>query len=186
MSKKDFEKEIKEHLENKDINIEKKYFTEEDAKRDMETNPNAIYLDNKNMNPADIHDLDNFVKQLVSLLEFIYTDEMVLLEETDNTKFIRDLETKFEDFVNKYYSIFKMLTSDKTTREDNIAKLLGLVELLKEVQTGKSDMNNSFEKYKETLAEDYIYPQYGGKAKFEEQMMKDKKQDKKKNKSKYK
>jgi hypothetical protein len=149
---------------------EKSYVTEEDAKRD----PNGIYLD-PNSSREQIVDLEKLTVELVKFLEYINTSKMEELEDTDHDAFVKHLESQFDEFSLHFYSIFKLLTEKggRTKRDENIGKLITLIETLKQVQCGNKDMNSTYESFKEELNEEFIYSKYGGKKKFEEHMAKE-------------
>jgi hypothetical protein len=164
------------NLNLKDLVQDKSYATEDEMKKD----PNAIYVDPESA-PAGIIDLEKLTIELVSFLEYLNTSQMEELEKQDHDAFIKHLEAKYEDFTLNYYSIFKLLTEKGGDRDVNIGKLLNLIEILKQVQNGESDMDSSYENFREKLNSEFIYSKYGGKKKFEEHMAKNKK-NKKKNK----
>ena len=126
------------------------------------------------MNPQEIINLEKFTTDLVNFLEYINTDEMEKMDLEDNNAFIKHLEIKFEDFSLNHFNTFKMFTNerDRDKREANLTKLLSLVEMLKDIKDGNQDMNQVFEKFREQQAEEFLYPQYGGKEKFEEAIIK--------------
>ena len=165
----------------KEVVTEKTYTTEEDAKND----PNAVYFD-PNSTVEQIVDLERMTVELVKFLEYISTPKMEELEDTDHDAYIKHLESQFEDFTLHFYSIFKMLTEkgSRSKRDDNIAKLINLIETLKQVQNGNRDMNSTYENFKENLNEEFIYSKYGGKKRFEEHMAKENSKKNKKNKRK--
>lgn len=165
----------------KDVVEEKSYVTEEDAKKD----PNGIYYD-PNSTREQIVDLEKLTIELVKFLEYINTPKMEELEDTDYDSFVKHLESQFEEFSLHFFSIFKLLTEKggRSKRDENVGKLITLIETLKQVQSGYKDMNSTYESFKEELNEEFIYSKYGGKKKFEEHMAKQntKKKNKKKRK----
>jgi hypothetical protein len=166
-----------------DVVEEKSYVTEEDAKNDK----NGIYFD-PNSTAEEIVDLEKMTSELVGFLAYINTPQMEELEESDHDAYVAHLESKFEEFSLHFYSIFKLLTEKggKSKRDENVGRLIGLIEVLKQVQDGNRDMNQSYETFKEGLNEEFIYSKYGGKKQFEEHMRKEnsKKSKSKKNKRK--
>ncbi len=130
--------------------------------------PNGIYLD---FDTEGIPDLNNLTSEIVNFLEYVGSDEMVKLENLDPKNFELHLESKFENFTLKYMNVYKMLLN-KNERECNLAKLLKLIDILKDVKNGNKNMEQEFGKFKESLAEEYVYPKFGGKDKFEKKIIK--------------
>ena len=138
------------------------------SNEEMQNDQNAIRFDE---DKEVIPDIEKLTETIISFLQYINTDEMVELDAKDHTAFIRHLEEKFEDFTLNYYNMFKMLVSPDN-RDANVMKLLGMLEVLSEIKSGQKDMTTEFEKFREAQAEEYIYPQFGSKAKFEEAIVK--------------
>ena len=128
--------------------------------------PNGIYLDFDSNNIPDLCSLTN---DIITFLEYIITPEMQKLENENKDAFSKHLENKFSDFTLNYITIYKMLL-DKDKREENTMKLLNLIEILKEVKKGSKNMESEFDKFKETLNEEYIYSKFGGKENFEKKI----------------
>lgn len=132
-----------------------------------EKDPNGIYLDR--CTKEGIPDLVELTKQIVNFIEYIGTNEMEKLEKEDNDKFCLHIETVFPEFTLKYMAIYKMLL-DKENREDNLIKLLNLFKILRDVKAGSRNIDREFDTFKENLAQDYVYPKFGGKAEFEKKI----------------
>lgn len=145
---------------------------------DAGKDPNGIYL---NYDKKTIPDLNNLTTEIIKFLEYINTDEMEQMEIENYDNYKKIVEVKFPDLALNYIHIFNMLLK-KEGREDNLAKLLNLFDILKDVKNGKKDMKEEFDKFKEEQASKYIYPKYGSKQKFEKYIRKRalKKQNKKK------
>jgi len=119
--------------------------------------------------PEAIPDIDQLLDHVISMLEYIKTDEMQLLENTDPDAFEQHLDTKFSDFTYRYYAVFKLLL-DKENRKDNVARLIQLFEKLNKIKNNETSMDDAYEEYTEGLNSRYIYSKFGGKAKFEQKM----------------
>lgn len=132
-----------------------------------ERDPNGIYLDR--CNKEGIPDLAELTKQILKFVEYIETDEMRKLENDNNTEFCSHIESAFPDFTLKYMSIYKMLL-DRENREENLVKLLNLFKILRDVKAGTRDIDTEFDAFKENLAQDYVYPKFGGKTEFEKKI----------------
>jgi hypothetical protein len=88
------------------------------------------------------------------------------------------LENKFEEFTLDFYSIYKMLVDDETNRNRNLEKLFNMIDKLKDVEAGKTNVEREFFKVREELAQEFLYPQFGGKEKFQKALEKDAKNKK--------
>lgn len=118
-----------------------------------------------------IVDLEQVTNTVVKILEYISTPQMTELEKTDKEAFDSKVENEFEEFSLNQISIFKMLMDTKN-RSQNIVKLMDMITTLKQVQAGNKNMKDEFENLKETLASEYIYPQFGSKDAFVAHMKK--------------
>jgi hypothetical protein len=156
--------------------IEKSYTTEDEMKKDK----SAIYL-NPTMGEGMV-DLVKLTTELVNFIEYINKPEMEELEKKDHDAFVRHLDSQFESFSLHYYSIFRMLTEKENInkREENITRLITLIETLKEVQEGKRNMEKTYDTFKESLNQEFIYSKYGGKDKFESHLKESNKKNTKK------
>lgn len=129
----------------------------------------------------DVNAIPNLEELLDTILEFIRyinTDEMQKLENIDQMAFERHLDSKFEKFSLRYYSIFKLLL-DKENREDNLCRLIDMFKELKRIKMGLVDIHEANKQYHEELNNEFIYSKYGGKEQYEEAMLRESKEHKK-------
>lgn len=132
--------------------------------------PNMPDIPEPKLDVKAIPDLEKLLGTILDFLNYINTDEMQKLENSDQISYERHLESKFEDFSLRYYGIFKLLL-DKENREDNLAKLIDIFSKLKEVKLGKVDIYKATEDYQEELSHEYVYPKFGGKEQFRKKML---------------
>lgn len=99
---------------------------------------------------------------------------MIELEKSNYPEYMKKIEDRYKDFSLKYMSTFTMLL-DRENRVKNMERLLLLIETLKEIKYGNRDKDIEFNKFKESLANEYIYPKFGGKRAFEHKMRNGKK-----------
>ena len=126
-------------------------------------NNQEIHIDTS-LDPREIPDLEKLTSQIKDFLLYLETEEIKSLEE-DKEKYIQALRDKFPEFSVQYYGIFNML-SDRTNLDFNIKKLMKLINVLKKVKSGERNIEKEFDRFKESLAEEYIYPKFGGKEEF--------------------
>ncbi len=133
-----------------------------------------------NEKESKIPDITNLTGQIIEFIEYIEKPEMKTFAKENNMMFKQHVESKFEDFTLDYYSIYKMLVENEEKRAENLDKLFNMISRLKDVETGKSNVEREFMKVREELAQEYLYPKFGGKKEFEKAMEKDLKKNKKK------
>lgn len=137
-----------------------------------EIDPDLIYKPKE-----EIVDLNDVVKQIIEILEFMNTKEMIEMKQIDQKLFEKFIDDKFSDFSLMYHSILRLLFENN---EQNIQKLMYIIQILGKVKNKELNMDNVFEDFKESLAEEYIYPEFGGKSEFEQTIIdRNKKKEKK-------
>lgn len=119
--------------------------------------------------PEAIPDIEQLLDHVISMLEYMNTDEMKQLEDSDPDAFEKHLDIKFSEFTYRYYAVFKLLL-DKVNRKDNVARLIQLFEKLNKIKNNEASMDDAYEEYTEGLNSRYIYPKFGGKQNFEKKM----------------
>jgi hypothetical protein len=112
----------------------------------------------------------NLTKQIIDFVEYLEKPEIKELAK-NHGQFTNHIETKFEDFTLEYYSIYKMLLDEKN-RSDNLEKLFNMITQISKIDEGKSNYNKEFNKVRETLAEEFLYPKFGSKENFQKAMSK--------------
>lgn len=131
------------------------------------------------MDAKAIPDLDRLLATVLEFLEYIGTPEMQAMEIHDNIGFEHHMDAKYPDLSLRYYSIFKLLL-DREHREENVCKLIDIFSALKRVKSGEVDIKDATSDFQEGMNNEYIYPKFGGKEKFEKKMASDAKKGKKK------
>lgn len=141
--------------------FDKKLYSFDDIKND----PDADVMD---MKPAAIPDIEKITSEVIDMLDFMETPDMIEMEKSDNTKFYHIITSKFE---NLPFSIIKLLI-ERENRGENLEKLLEMFSVLQNVKHGNKDIESAYNDYKENLNEQYIYPKFGGKDEFERKIAK--------------
>jgi hypothetical protein len=138
--------------------IPDKYKTEAGQKNpDLPLNPNAI------------PNIEQLLDTILAFLNYINEDSMQVLELTDNVGFEQHLNSRFEAFANRHYSIFKLLL-DRENRAENIGKLFEMLSTLKKVKSGRLDIHKADKDFQEELNNKFVYPTFGSKEEFERQV----------------
>ena len=71
------------------------------------------------------------------------------------------------------YNLELTLVDNEKERAQNIEKLFKMLDRLKEVEIGRTTVEKEFMQVREELAEEYLYPKFGGKNEFQKALEKD-------------
>jgi hypothetical protein len=158
--------EIDENLENK-IKVSKTLCTKEEMEQD--TGNISIDADeNTEMSVNAIPDLDIVTQTIIEMIEFMNTPAMILKK--NNKATFKEFETilyhKYRDLVPST-KIIDLLIEDPV---ENLQKLILMFERLYKIKTGELNMKNEYECFTEEVNNEYLYPQFGGKEKFQIKM----------------
>jgi hypothetical protein len=123
-------------------------------------------------------DLVKLTGNIIEFIEYIETPSVKEMAKENKMTYKLHLENKFEEFTLDFYSIYKMLVDDETNRNRNLEKLFNMIDKLKDVEAGKTNVEREFFKVREELAQEFLYPQFGGKEKFQKALEKDAKNKK--------
>ena len=127
-------------------------------------------------------DLAKLTQQIIEFIEYIEMPAIKEMEKENKIIFKQHIENKFEDFTLDYYSTYKMLMDDPQNRAKNLEKLFNFINVAKNIEKGQTTVEQEFTKIREKLAEEYLYPQFGGKMAFQKAFEKDQKKKNKKKK----
>jgi hypothetical protein len=148
---------VKQLVKNANKNLKKNFDDRYNAFDDPELDKNAI------------PNIENLLDNVIKLVEFVNTDEMIQLQEKDPFRFENTVEAKFDKFADKHYRIFKLLI-EKDNREEKLFRLIEMFTRLKKIKENKIDIEQENKKYIEELNEEFIYSKHGGKENFEKFM----------------
>lgn len=137
----------------------------------------TIAIPEKKNERTQMRDLVKVKKEIIEILEYMNTDQMIELEAKNRNIYEMHIESKFEDFATNYYTILKLLF-DKEGKEENLIRLLELFDRLGDIKKRGSNLDKEYERFIEEQREAYLYPQFGGKRNFEKEMLKGKKDKK--------
>jgi hypothetical protein len=125
----------------------------------------------------EIPNMEFLTNQLVEILLYINTDSMNDMRRNDIVGFKTHIQNKFEEFSEKYYGLLEMILNENI---NDITPLLQMLSIFN--KTTPEKLNSDFESYKETVAEKYLYPTFGGKNNYEKKMKEEIKKSKNKKK----
>jgi hypothetical protein len=120
------------------------------------------------MTPNAIPDIDSMLVHIDNLLNFVELPEMKKLETVNKKEFERLVYGRFNAILP--INIINLLLEDD--RYEHLDMLLNMCDTLKQVKDGKMDIHQEHAKFSEKLSEKYVYPKFGGKENFENEMMK--------------
>ena len=106
--------------------------------------------------PLETHELpdsSDILNKIAEIMEFMCTDDMLKLKNTDTEIFNKVVGDHFKDFSERYPSIFDMVI-----RGDNLDNLLLMVQKIDMVKRNEIDMGQVETDLRDSLAEQYIYP----------------------------
>lgn len=109
-------------------------------------------------------DIKDIVDTVIKILEFMSSDEMIELKNTNTMQYEQQVHDKFPEFADKYFSLFSLLLDEKL---ESISNLFTMLNTLALVKMGKITMETASNGIKEDLSNKYIYPKFGGKKEFE-------------------
>jgi hypothetical protein len=126
---------------------------------------------------TEVPNMEFLTSQLVEILSYVNSDSMNEMRKTDKTGFKTHIQNKFHDFSDKYYTLLEMILNDDV---NDITPLLKMLSIFSKTTSDKLD--SQFETYRESVAEQYLYPSFGGKEQYAKKMKEEEKMAKKKHK----
>lgn len=120
------------------------------------------------MTPSAIPNIDEMLVHIDKLIDFIETPKMKNLEHSNNKEFERQAYAKFNSVLPM--SIINLLV--ESNRYEHLERLLEMCNTLKKVKNGELDIHEEHTKFSEKLNTEYLYPKFGGKENFENEMKK--------------
>jgi len=93
---------------------------------------NSVVLDfgqDDEIVPDNLPDTDVILDNIILILEYMNTPEMVELRQNNNEVFVSTMETKFEEFAEHYYSVFRMVISGK-----DLALLFDMLKVINDMK----------------------------------------------------
>jgi len=100
----------------------------------------------------EIPNVTELLKQIMEIIVFLKTPEMIELSKKDNVMYEQLTVSKYPIFADRYGSIFKMIMSG-----DSLTPLFDMLKMLDTVRNGDKSFEEVDEKLKSDLADKYIY-----------------------------
>jgi len=129
---------------------DQQFISEEEIKK----NPNAIIYDPFNEHAApNLPNVPEVLDQIIEILEYMSQDNIKKMKNTDPNGYEMHMETKFEKFADRYYGLFKKVSSG-----DDLTPLLSMLEAIEKIKAGKITMEDAEANLGDELAERFVYP----------------------------
>jgi hypothetical protein len=96
-----------------------------------------IYDPSENDRLEELPDVGLLLDSVISLMTYLDIPEMKLLRETNEDLLEEHLEDKFPEFVERYYSIFKMILSG-----DDLTPLFEMMKVINNVNRGRRSIED--------------------------------------------
>lgn len=106
---------------------------------------------NKKLEPKELPDTTKIADTVIDILEVMNTNEMIKLQKQDKIIYEDEMEKKFQDFANRYRSMFMRIISG-----EDIETLVDMLEAIEDIKSGKNQ-DEVENKLKEDLEEKFIY-----------------------------
>ncbi len=126
---------------------EQKFVNESEIDRE-----NGIVMDygqDEEIKVENLPDSNIIMDNIILILEHMNTPEMVELRKNNNDVFISTMETKFEDFAERYYSVFRMVISGKDI--SMLFEMLSTIDKMKKnktsVEKGEQHIGNKLKQF---------------------------------------
>lgn len=87
--------------------------------------------------PDVLPNTDIILDNVIKILECMNTDEMKLLKKTNVQLFEQTMEEKFQEFADRYYSIFRMVLSG-----EDITPLFKMLNVINNINSGKKSFED--------------------------------------------
>lgn len=95
---------------------------------------NGMVLDfgqDDEINTENLPDTDEILDSVIEILEYMNTEEILKLRKDNKDVFVSTMETKFESFAERYYSVFRMVISG-----NDLSPLFEMLKVIKQMKFG--------------------------------------------------
>ena len=121
-------------MNTKNINFNQQIVGEDDINR-----ANSTVLDfNEDDSRVNLPDAEKLLDEVIQILEYMSSEDMLKLKEKNQLVFEEELEQKFPDFADKYYSVFKMICSGA-----DLDPLFEMLKAIDNVNKGKQTLQKA-------------------------------------------
>jgi hypothetical protein len=141
-------------MENKDFNVSDGFFTESDI-INQGSGKKLVYdpTGGADENTVNLPNVDDLLGRIQEILEYMCTDDVVKLKNTNYQDYEEHMEEKFESFSMRYFALFKKLLSG-----EDLTHLFNMIAGIERINRGDETIEEVEKRLGEDLAEEYIYP----------------------------
>jgi hypothetical protein len=124
------------------------------SEEEIKKNPNAIIYDPYNdSNDINLPNVSEIMDSVIEILEYMSNDNIKQLKQNNINEYNDHMETKFEKFAERYYSLFMKVISG-----EDITPLFNMLHTIEKIKSGELTMDKAEETLGNELAEKYVYP----------------------------
>lgn len=118
-------------------------------------NKNNIIMDDDDNydNPVNLPDVGKILSEVMKILEYMTTDEMIDMKSQDLAAYEEQMESKFPEFADKYYAVFKKVISG-----EDITPLFKMLVGIDKVNRGEKTIEEVETNLGKELANKYVLP----------------------------
>lgn len=110
------------------------------------------------LSPSELPDVEELSSRIEEIIECMCDDDMFNLSKSDYPKYTNEMKKKFPEFSEKYSSIFEMVISGK-----DITPLIEMLAQIDSIKKGKKTMQQAEDELRDSLAEQFVYPNLSAK-----------------------
>jgi len=112
------------------------------------------------LKPSELPNVEELSSRIEEIIEYMCEDEIFSLSKKDYKKYSKTMKEKFPEFSTKYMSIFDMVISG-----EDITPLIEMLAQIDSVKKGKKTMEQAEDELRDSLAEQFVYPNLSAKQK---------------------
>lgn len=129
------------------------------SEEEIKKNPNAIIYDPFNENaPPNLPNVPELLDKIIEILEYTSQNDMQKMRTNDPTGYELHMESKYEEFADRYYGLFRKVISG-----EDITPLLSMLGAIEKIKTGELTMETAEAQLGDELAEKFVYPKLSKK-----------------------
>jgi hypothetical protein len=122
------------------------------------------------MTPDAIPDINNMLNIVNEMLEFMESSHMKKMQENDKKQFEAIVCQKYNTLLP--LSMINNLLEPEPDRSNNLSILMDMFDRLDAIKKGQRNIHTEHDIFHEGLRKQYVYPTFGGKEKYEQEIAK--------------
>jgi len=105
--------------------------------KDIDPSEGIVYDHFESRDETTLPNADDILDSVIEILEYINTGEMKMLRAINEIEFEQNIEARYPEFVDRYYSVFKMLISG-----NDISPLIMMLRAISRVNRGVASLDD--------------------------------------------